>query len=120
MSTDPAHTSNEPKAIEIAVVPARDGFDWLRLSFRLFRLQWLRYCAIAALFILILQFAGAFSGGVLGMFLKPLLSVGFLAAAWHHERGETPEVKHLFAGFRSNVKALLPLGLVYMLGVAAA
>ncbi|MGL5001811.1 MAG: hypothetical protein ACRDAM_02615, partial [Casimicrobium sp.] len=61
MSTDPAHTSNEPKAIEIAVVPARDGFDWLRLSFRLFRLQWLRYCAIAALFILILQFAGAFS-----------------------------------------------------------
>jgi hypothetical protein len=106
--------------IEIAVVPAKDGYEWLRLSYRLFRMQRLRYCALAALFILILQFAAALSGGVLGIFLKPLLSVGFLAAAWHHERGETPEVKHLFAGFRSNIKALLPLGLVYLFGALVA
>lgn len=106
--------------IEISVVPAKDGFEWLRLSFRLFRMQWLRYCALAAMFILVSQFAGVFTGGVLTMFLKPILSVGFLAAAWHQERGETPEVSHLFAGFKSNLKALLPMGLLYLLGVAAA
>jgi MFS family permease len=105
---------------DIATVPARDGYDWIRLSLRLFRMQWLRYCAIAALFILLLQIAAALTGGLLAFFLKPILSVGFLAATWHHERGETPEVKHLFAGFRSNIGALLPLGLFYLLGLLAA
>ncbi len=103
--------------IEIATVPAKDGFEWIRLAFRLFRMQWLRYCALAALFILVSQIAGALTGGVLTMFLKPILSVGFLAAAWHQERGETPEVAHLFAGFKSNLKALLPMGLLYIFGV---
>jgi hypothetical protein len=108
------------KIPDIAVVPARDGFDWIRLSLRLFRLQWLRYCSLAAAFILITQFLGALSGGLLAFFLKPILSVGFLAATWHHERGETPELKHLFAGFRSNLGALLPLGLFYLLGLLVA
>jgi hypothetical protein len=107
-------------APESATVPARDGYEWVRLALRLVRLQWLRYCAIAALFILISQIASALSGGLLALFLKPILSVGFLAAAWHHERGETPEVKHLFAGFRSNVGALLPLGLIYLFGFLGA
>lgn len=101
----------------MSTVPARDGYDWLRLAFRLFRLQWLRYCSIAALFILILQFSAAITGGVLSAFLYPVLKVGFLAAAWHHERGELPEVSHLFAGFKSNLKALLPLGIVYLIGL---
>lgn len=104
----------------MSTVPARDGYDWLRLAFRLFRMQWLRYCSITALFILILQFAGAITGGVLSAFLYPVLKVGFLAAAWHHERGQLPEVSHLFAGFKSNLKALLPLGLVYLLGLLIA
>jgi hypothetical protein len=108
------------KTPDIAIVPARDGFDWIRLSLRLFRLQWLRYCSLAAAFILISQFLGALSGGLLALFLKPILSVGFLAATWHHERGETPELKHLFAGFRSNLSALLPLGLFYLLGLLVA
>lgn len=105
---------------DIAVVPARDGFEWIRWSLRLFRLQWLRYCSLAAAFILITQFLGALSGGLLAFFLKPILSVGFLAATWHHERGETPELKHLFAGFKSNLGALLPLGLFYLLGLLIA
>jgi hypothetical protein len=107
--------------VEIAVVPAKDGFEWLRLSFRLFRMQWLRYVSITAVFILILQFAGAITAGILSAFLLPVLKVGFLAAAWHQERGETPLVSHLFAGFKSNLKALLPIGLfcVVMFHVAA-
>ncbi|TAG46291.1 MAG: hypothetical protein EAZ30_13150 [Betaproteobacteria bacterium] len=106
--------------IEFSIVPAKDGFEWVKVSLRLFRAQWLRYTSMAALFLLIMQFGSFISGGLLVVFLKPLLSVGFLAAAWHHERGELPETKHLFAGFKSNIKALLPLGVVFMLGVFAA
>ncbi|MBC7709306.1 MAG: hypothetical protein H7203_04540 [Rhizobacter sp.] len=103
--------------INFSVVPAAEGFQWLLGSIRIFRTQWLRYTSIAALFLLIMQVASVISGGILVVFLKPVLSVGFLAAAWHHERGELPEARHLFAGFKSNVKALLPLGGVYLIGI---
>jgi hypothetical protein len=106
--------------VTFSVVPAAEGFEWLRGSLRIFRTQWLRYTSIAALFLLIMQVASVISGGLLFVFLKPVLSVGFLAAAWHHERGELPEARHLFAGFKSNLKALLPLGGVYMIGVLIA
>jgi len=106
--------------IVFSVVPAIEGFEWLRGSMRIFRSQWLRYTSIAALFLLIMQVASVISGGLLFVFLKPVLSVGFLAAAWHHERGELPEARHLFAGFKSNLKALLPLGAVYLVGVLIA
>lgn len=106
--------------IVFSVVPAIEGFEWLRGSVRIFRSQWLRYTSIAALFLLIMQVASVISGGLLFVFLKPVLSVGFLAAAWHHERGELPEARHLFAGFKSNLKALLPLGAVYLVGVLIA
>ena len=106
--------------VAFAIVPAAEGFDWLRGSMRIFRTQWLRYTSIAALFLLIMQVASVISGGLLFVFLKPVLSVGFLAAAWHHERGELPEARHLFAGFKSNLKALLPLGGVYLIGVLIA
>jgi hypothetical protein len=106
--------------IAFSIVPAAEGFEWLRGSIRIFRTQWLRYISIAALFLLIMQLASVISGGLLLVFLKPVLSVGFLAAAWHHERGELPEARHLFAGFKSNLKALLPLGGVYLLGVLLA
>ena len=108
------------KPLPFSIVPAAEGFEWLRSSIRIFRSQWLRYTSIAALFLLIMQIASAISGGLLFIFLKPVLSVGFLAAAWHHERGELPEAKHLFAGFKSNLKALLPLGGVYLVGVLIA
>lgn len=106
--------------LSFSIVPATEGFEWLRGSVRIFRTQWLRYTSIAALFLLIMQVASVISGGLLFVFLKPVLSVGFLAAAWHHERGELPEARHLFAGFKSNLKALLPLGGVYMIGVLIA
>ncbi len=106
--------------IVFSIVPAAEGFQWLLGSIRIFRSQWLRYTSLAALFLLIMQVASVISGGILVVFLKPVLSVGFLAAAWHHERGELPEARHLFAGFKSNLKALLPLGGVYMIGIIIA
>lgn len=106
--------------VAFSIVSAAEGFEWLRGSLRIFRTQWLRYTSIAALFLLIMQIASVISGGLLFVFLKPVLSVGFLAAAWHHERGELPEARHLFAGFKSNLRALLPLGGVYLIGVLIA
>jgi hypothetical protein len=59
-------------------------------------------------------------GGLLAPILKPLFAVGFLAAAWTQERGGVPEVRLLFQGFRSNVRALVALGVFFVLGMTMA
>ena len=99
-----------------APVPAREGAEWVQLSWRIFRAHWPRYIGLTSLYLLLMQMCAAIVGP-LCMLLNPILSVGFLAAAWHHERGELPEVKHLFVNFKSNCRALLPLGGVHLVGL---
>ena len=52
--------------------------------------------------------------------LKPVIAVGFLAAAWNQERGGKPALRDLLLGFRSNLWALLPLGVVFVAGMTLA
>ncbi len=52
--------------------------------------------------------------------VKPVLSVGFLAAAWTQERGGKPAIGMIFRGFRANLAALLPLGIVFIVGISIA
>ena len=102
--------------------PASRGVRWLRQSYALFRRHKLAWLALllgyyAALVVAdIVPVVGVF----LAPMLKPVLSVGFLAAAWSQERGGAPAFPMLFRGFRTNVAALLPLGLVFMLGISIA
>jgi Predicted membrane-associated, metal-dependent hydrolase len=46
----------------------------------------------------------------LPLLFVPCFIVGFIAAAWSQARGRKPEFKHLFAGFRADVKTLLLIG----------
>ncbi len=59
-------------------------------------------------------------GKLAASILKPVFAVGFLAAAWSQERGGRPALRDLFQGFRSNLWALLPLGLVFFAGMMLA
>lgn len=59
-------------------------------------------------------------GQVVAPVLKPLFAVGFLAAAWTQERGGSPKLEHLFRGFRSNLYALIPIGIVFLAGITLA
>jgi hypothetical protein len=52
--------------------------------------------------------------------LKPVFTVGLLAAAWTQERGGRPRPSHLWSGFRANLRALIPLGIAFVLGITAA
>ena len=59
--------------------------------------------------------------GPLGMMvLRPVFTVGFLAAAWTQERGGRPEIRHLFRGFNANLTALLPIGALLIVGTLLA
>jgi hypothetical protein len=100
----------------------RRGTDWLRASYGLFRrarLPWL-VLVLAYYLVLLLIHWVPLLGGLLSVVMKPVFSVGFLAAAWNQERGVTPTPRHLFQGFHSNLWALLPLGLLIVLNIAIA
>jgi hypothetical protein len=103
---------------------ARSGVDWLRHAYAMFRVapvRWLMLLFWYYLIVSIFEFGPwrAF-GQFVALILKPVFAVGFLAAAWSQERGSPPKLAYLFRGFRSNLFALLPLGIVFLAGMTVA
>ncbi|MEO5700651.1 MAG: BPSS1780 family membrane protein [Casimicrobiaceae bacterium] len=108
--------------VAITHYPALRGALWLKEAFAMFsraRVPWLLllllYYAVMAL-VDVIPVIGQLAVPV----LKPVFAVGFLAAAWSQERGNRPQLKQLFQGFRANLFALLSLGVVLLVGVTLA
>jgi hypothetical protein len=103
---------------------ARQGIEWLKQAGSTFRknpLAWLLLLFTYYLLVGIAEFGPwAAIGQIVAPVLKPLFTVGFLAAAWTQERGGSPKFEHLFRGFRSNLFALIPLGIVFLAGITLA
>ena len=108
--------------IPFARHPATRGAAWLKESYARFRKA--RVAWIVLLFtyygVLLLADMIPFIGGIAAPLLKPVFAVGFLAAAWTQERGGVPSLRQFFQGFRSNVWALITLGVVFVAGITAA
>ena len=103
---------------------ARQGMQWLKQAGAMFRrnpLAWLLMLFTYYLLVGLAEFGPwARVGQIVAPVLKPLFAVGFLAAAWTQERGGSPKFEHLFRGFRSNLYALIPLGIVFLAGMTLA
>ena len=83
------------------------------------RIPWLMlllFYYLIQLFVSVVPLAGPLAM----MVLRPVFTVGFLAAAWTQERGGMPEIRHLFRGFGANLWALLPIGVVLIVGTTIA
>lgn len=111
-------------SIPFARRDARNGIVWLKRAYAMFRaapLRWLLLLFTYYLLIGLLEFGPLQAvGQFIAPLLKPVFSVGFLAAAWSQERGIAPRFEHLFRGFRSNLLALVPLGAVFLAGITLA
>jgi hypothetical protein len=102
--------------------PARRGIDWLRTAATMLsaaRVPWLMLLLVYYLVQLLVSVIPVV-GPLAMMMLRPVFTVGFLAAAWTQERGGTPSIAHLFRGFRANLWALIPIGVVLIVGTAVA
>ena len=100
----------------------RRGVAWLTQSYAMFarhRLAWVGLL-LAYYVVLLVVDVVPLIGAFLAPMVKPVLSVGFLAAAWTQERGGRPALRMLLRGFGANVTALLPLGIVFVLGISLA
>jgi hypothetical protein len=92
---------------EAAAMLAAARFPWLMLLFSYYIIQYL---------VSFIPLAGPLAM----MVLRPVFTVGFLAAAWTQERGGQPELRHLFRGFGANLWALLPIGVMLIVGTTIA
>ena len=110
--------------IAFALREARHGILWLSRAAQMFRaapLPWLLLLFTYYLLVALTEFGPwASVGQFVAPVLRPVFAVGFLAAAWTQERGGVPKFEHLFRGFRSNLRALLPLGVVFLGGILIA
>jgi hypothetical protein len=111
-------------AIPFARRDTQRGMFWLRRAYAMFRaapLPWLLLLLIYYALVALAELGPWPSIGKLAAsILKPVFTVGFLAAAWAQERGGRPAVRDLFRGFRSNLRALLPLGIIFFAGMTLA
>jgi len=114
--------SDAPIAFELR--PAAHGIAWLSRAATMFRaapLPWLLLLFVYYLLVALTEFGPwALVGQFVAPLLRPVFAVGFLAAAWSQERGGVPKFVHLFRGFRSDLRALLPLGIVFLGGMLLA
>jgi hypothetical protein len=110
--------------IAFALRPAAHGLVWLSRAATMFRaapLPWLLLLFVYYLLVGLTEFGPwASVGQFVAPLLRPVFAVGFLAAAWTQERGGAPKFEHLFRGFRSDLRALLPLGVVFLGGMLVA
>ena len=117
-----SESETSPASIPFLRREARRGLFWLRRAHTMFRaapLPWL-LLLVAYYIPLTLIELGPWSLKLAAAVLKPVFAVGFLAAAWNQERGGKPSLRNLLLGFRSNLWALLPLGVVFVAGMMLA
>ncbi|CAG0993764.1 hypothetical protein BURK1_02412 [Burkholderiales bacterium] len=111
-----------PRDVVYTIHAARKGVAWLRDAWALFsraRMPWL-FLLGTYYFVMMMVDLFPLVGPLAVPLIKPVFAVGFLAAAWTQERGGTPRVPDLFQGFRSNLVALLVLGVVFVGGITIA
>jgi hypothetical protein len=100
----------------VLVVPAVNGWLWLKRGFGLFGRAPFGWIMVAASYWVLVSVVGIvpYVGLVAVMLATPAFAVSFMAMCRELERGRPIELALLFAGFRRNLPALVALGGIYL------
>jgi hypothetical protein len=100
----------------VQVVPALNGWGWIKAGFALFRVQPVVWIALAFAYWSIMSLVAMipFIGMGASLVLVPLFAVSFMNIARGAERGQRPEFQMLASGFRERPRPLVGLGVVYL------
>jgi hypothetical protein len=103
----------------LQVVPAGNGWLWLRRGFGFFGRAPFTWIMIAVSYWVLVSLVGIlpYVGLVAVMLATPAFAVSFMAMCRELERGRPLELPLLFAGFRRNLGALLLLGGIYLAAI---
>jgi hypothetical protein len=99
----------------VLVVPAGNGWLWLKRGFAFFGRAPFAWIMVAVSYWVLVSVVGIvpYLGLVAVMLATPAFAVSFMAMCRELERGRPLELTLLFAGFRRNLPALVALGGIY-------
>ncbi len=99
-------------SITVNDVPVAAGAGWIKAAFGLFAAQPFQWIALTALWMLVtlLSLAVPLLGPVIGTMLQPVFVAGMMLAARDQDSGRLVTVRHLFAAFQVNPRALIKVG----------
>ena len=107
----------QPNAVPPLPEPQRlsadRGWHWIMDAFRLVKPYfgvWFLLCLI--FFIIMMVLSAVPAGSFVWMLLQPILGAGLMFACSELERGEEPEIAHLFIGFQRNPTQLALIGVI--------
>lgn len=101
------------------VVPAGNGWLWLKRGFGFFGRAPLAWIMVAVSYWVLVSVVGIlpYVGVVAVMLATPSFSVSFMAMCRELEHGRPLELQLLFAGFRRHLPALVALGGIYFAAI---
>ncbi len=104
--------------MEVRVVTAGRGWQWIVDGFTLFRKTPAMWITLTTLLVLIwvVSLVLPLLGTLLFNLLSPLFLAGLMTGCRAVENGEALEIRHLFAGFKQQSAPLVTIGGVYLVG----
>jgi hypothetical protein len=104
--------------LAVSEVGARRGVAWLKEGFALFRARPAAWLGMSVGWLAITLGLAMIPvvGGVLANFLQPAFFAGFMIAARKQLGGDGVDVPDLFSGFRRNLRQLVQIGAILLLG----
>ncbi len=104
--------------MEVRVVAAGRGWQWIVDGFALFRKTPAMWLALTILLFLIwvMSIILPLLGTLLFSLFTPVFFAGLMAGCRAVENGEALEIRHLFAGFKQQTAPLVTIGGVYLVG----
>jgi hypothetical protein len=107
--------------LAVSEVPAKRGLAWLKEGFALFRARPAAWIGISVGWLAITLALAMIPivGGVLANFLQPVFFAGVMIAARKQLGGDGIDVPDLFSGFRRNLRQLIQIGAILLLGELA-
>ena len=103
-----------PGTIRVADVRAASGARWIGEAFRIYRTRPLTWTGLAFGWLVITfgLLLVPIVGGIAANLLQPAFFASFSLAARRQQNGERVEMGDLFLGFRTNLRALVNVGMV--------
>jgi len=100
-------------------VDGGQGWNWIAQAWELFKKNpgiWIANTCILFILSLVIGLVPVV-GSIAGQLLLPVMIGGLMLGCRALDRGETFEVAHLFAGFKTNTAQLVMVGVFYAIGV---
>ena len=108
--------SEQPAAVALRVVPARNGWKWLADGLRFFRASPGMWTMLVVVYWILLAMMNRLGpvGSIIVAICLPAFSASFSVICDEIRHGHAVRLVMLFAGFQRNPRAALALGVIYL------